>query len=493
MVRASSRGLNSLPRDHAGNAGRSQGAHDDGGNGKNLHVAATVGGDQAGDNGSRGPSADIDDVLTRVPDVDQSNDAFNGAFALDDELNESQRDAVFAEVGAVRVVAGPGSGKTRVLTRRIAHLVRNVGAPAWSILAVTFTKKASEEMRARVRNTLGEDMSGQVALGTFHSICARLLRRHGDALPAVVPGLDSRFSIFDTEDSRRLLTDIIKEMGQDIKEVKPNMMRSSISKLKSQGLGPQDIAKRSEDMLERGKSTGFVGGKARHANMVAEIYTKYQARLIQSNALDFDDIILVALRLLWQDEEVFRSVGRQYRHILVDEWQDTNGPQYDIILEIVRAGREAQQAREDNRRAAQAAREGGSRGIDQWGEAEGPAYSSPAGLGDRGSPDTGGAEAETPSAKVVGVRGGGAAGRPRPQPAPPSIFVVGDTDQCIYKFRGADYTNVARFVKDFEGCRTVMLRENYRSTANIARAATAVIGQVSGRAEQPTIATTAVQ
>lgn len=121
VVRPSSWGLNCLPGDHAGSAGRYRGAHD--GGTSNLHVAAAVG-DRASDNGSRGPPADVDDVLTRVPDVDQSNDPFYGAAALDDELNESQRDAVFAEVGAVRVVAGPGSGKTRVLTRRIAHLVR---------------------------------------------------------------------------------------------------------------------------------------------------------------------------------------------------------------------------------------------------------------------------------------------------------------------------------------------------------------------------------
>eukprot|EP00752_Nemacystus_decipiens_P014939 g13298.t1 len=410
-----------------------------------------------GDRGQHFSESDVDDDLTREPDDDLGDGNGSGlhpAAAEDEDLNESQRNAVFAEIGAVRVVAGPGSGKTRVLTRRIAHLVRDVGAPAWSILAVTFTKKASEEMRIRVRNALGEDISGQVALGTFHSVCARLLRRHGDALPAVVPGLDGRFSIFDTEDSRKMLADIIKENGLDVKEVKPAVIRSSISKLKSQGLGPEDIREQCKDL---------VGNAKKRAQTMAQIYHTYQTRLVASNAVDFDDIILVALRLLRQDKEVFRAVGRQYRHILVDEWQDTNGPQYDLVLEIVRAGREAQLAREEARRAAREAREG-------------------AGLP---APE---AAAATTAAGPLGIQA-----PPQPPSPPPSIFVVGDTDQCIYKFRGADYTNVARFVEDFEGCRTVLLRENYRSTANIATAATAVIGQVSGRAEQATVATTAVQ
>ncbi|CAM9905932.1 unnamed protein product, partial [Hapterophycus canaliculatus] len=136
--------------------------------------------------------------------------------------------------------------------------------------------------------------SPQVALGTFHSACARLLRKHGDALPAVVPGLDGRFSIFDTEDSRRLLTEIIKEMNLDIKEVKPNVVRSSISKLKSQGVMP-------EFMMASVESKGYVGAALKRAKRMAEIYSTYQRRLVQSNALDFDDIILVALRLLRED------------------------------------------------------------------------------------------------------------------------------------------------------------------------------------------------
>ncbi|CAM9223898.1 unnamed protein product, partial [Hapterophycus canaliculatus] len=403
------------------------------------------GGNGDGGNRHRGgcnTSCDVDDALTQQ----QSDDVGGGngkmaphaTDALHDELNESQRDAVFAEVGAVRVVAGPGSGKTRVLTHRIAHLVRNVGAPASSIFAVTFTIKASEEMRLRVRKALGARVSDQVTVGTFHGVCAKLLRRHGKALKAVVPGLTSSFKIIDTEDSHRRLTDAMKDMCVDFREYTPRAMLSVISKLKNEGVGP-------EDMGQRAESEGLKGAASDRTGTIAEVYALYQSRLVQANALDFDDIILVALRLLQQDAEVFRAVGRQYRHIVVDEWQDTNGPQYDIVLEIVRAGREAELAREENAwRAAQA---------------EGQ-------QGDNGDPPP----------------------LPPPPPPPPSIFVVGDTDQCIYKFRGADYTNVTRFVKDFDKCQTVLLRQNYRSTANIARAASAVIARVSGRLEQPTTA-----
>ncbi|CAM9722536.1 unnamed protein product [Choristocarpus tenellus] len=221
-----------------------------------------------------------------------------GGYEMEDGLNPSQQEAVVSPVGPVRVVAGPGSGKTRVLTRRVAHLVRNLSAPPWSILAVTFTNKAAAEMRGRVAKILGKDVTGQITLGTFHSVCARLMRRFGEHLPALIPGLDRQFTIFDTDDSRKLVAEIIKEMGLDSTKVKPQWFISQMSWLKSQGKGPNDVME-----LNKGRGGGTISAeKKKMLKTLAELFPIYQRRLAESNAVDFDDLLLVTLRLLKENK-----------------------------------------------------------------------------------------------------------------------------------------------------------------------------------------------
>ncbi|CAM9963037.1 unnamed protein product [Discosporangium mesarthrocarpum] len=385
-----------------------------------------------------------------------------------DGLNESQRQAVTASLGPIRVVAGPGSGKTRVLTRRIAHLVRNLGAPPWSLLAVTFTNKAAAEMRGRVTSILGQDVTAQVTLGTFHSVCALLMRRFGDHLPSLVPGLDGQFTIFDADDSRRLTGEILKELGLDVTKVKPNLFCSAMSWMKSQGKGPNDVMAQNEAGGGRwGSGMGGIDSKS-SLKTLAQVFPTYQKRLAESNAVDFDDLILLTLRLLREDKQVYQAVGRKYRHILVDEWQDTNGPQYDLVRELTRAGQRGQQlrvaARGDALAAARAQEAAtGATGV-AAGEQRGPGPGGGLG-GDDGEGEGWGA------AKEAAV--------------PESIFVVGDTDQSIYAFRGAVAGNVEQFERDFKGCQSVLLCENYRSTSNIAGVADAVIKKVQGRKAKP--------
>jgi len=289
-----------------------------------------------------------------------------------DGLNPAQREAVETADGPVLVLAGPGSGKTRVLTHRVAHLVREGGVEPWRIMAVTFTNRAAGEMRARLARLIGMRLD-RLTIGTFHAICVRILRRDHEAA-----GISRTFVIFDESDQLAVARQAIKELGLDDKLYRPRAMLNTISKAKNELIRPADyrpITYRQE-----------VAGR---------IYQRYQAILQENNGLDFDDLLMQTVYLLRENDEALQKHQRRYLHILVDEWQDTNTAQYELVRLLSAAHR--------------------------------------------------------------------------------NIFVVGDEDQSIYRFRGADYRNVARFRQDFPDTRVILLERNYRSTQTILDTANAVI------------------
>lgn len=314
-------------------------------------------------------------------------------------LNAAQRTAVKAPPGPMIVLAGPGSGKTRVLTSRIAFLIKNGAAPT-SIVAVTFTNKASNEMRQRIKNVLGikHDSELQVTVGTFHKICLNILREYGYLM-----GLAPNFLIFDADQQRELVTHAMQELGYSTETMQPNTIRSAISNLKSQNLAPENAG-------EFHQRNGAVWNP-KFVNTVMRVYQVYQEELRRSNAVDFDDILLFTLRLLQQHSAVTAQLQDRWQHLLVDEWQDTNVPQYSLIRLL-------------------AAPSGGR--------------------------DTA------------------------------SVFVVGDADQSIYGWRGADFTNVAKFESEFAAER-ILLEHNYRSTSTIVEAAQCVIERNGGRVDKKMI------
>lgn len=287
-------------------------------------------------------------------------------------LNPQQQQAVNAGNGPTLVLAGPGSGKTSVLTRRIAYLIGNLGLKPWNILAVTFTNKAAREMGARVEALLGEARGLQ--LGTFHSICARLLRREAEALP-----FDSNFVIFDSDDQLSLVKQVLKDLNVDDKTYRPQGVHAAISRAKNELILPDEnypIQNYRDEVVKR-------------------VYARYQQALLQNNALDFDDLLLWMTVLAEDHPAVREKYARQFEHILVDEFQDTNTVQYRLLKALASFHR--------------------------------------------------------------------------------NLFVVGDADQSIYRWRGADYRNVQRFEEDFPDAVTILLEQNYRSTQNILDAAMAVI------------------
>ncbi|MCS7220243.1 MAG: UvrD-helicase domain-containing protein [Anaerolineae bacterium] len=293
-------------------------------------------------------------------------------------LNEQQRLAVTAGHGPVLVLAGPGSGKTRVLTHRIAWLVAWQRLDPWRIIAVTFTNKAAREMRGRVEQLLGADWHG-LTLGTFHSICARILRREGHHL-----GIPSNFTIFDEEDQAKVIKQALKDLNLDDKRFPPSSVHAVISRAKNELILPEDYIPRTY-----------------WEEAVGRAYWRYQELLRASHALDFDDLLLQAVLLFRQVAEVRERYQERYKHILVDEFQDTNSAQYELVRLLSRRWR--------------------------------------------------------------------------------SVFVVGDEDQSIYRWRGADYRNVMRFREDFPDAQTILLEKNYRSTQIILDAANAVIACNSHR------------
>ena len=312
-------------------------------------------------------------------------------------LNPQQRAAVEFRGPALLIVAGAGSGKTRVLTHRIAHLLANREAWPSQILAITFTNKAANEMRERIRHLVG-DPEG-MWIRTFHSACLQILRREAERL-----GHNSNFTVYDTGDTRALLKRLIKAGGYDIDKMKPQAVAAVISKAKNELQTPDDFQ-------------GNQDSKNPKASAYAELFQAYEAEKSRNNAFDFDDLIAETVHLFRAFPEVADQYRRKFRHILVDEYQDTNHAQYALIREFTK-----------------------------------PVI----------TPDPKTGEMVTPA----------------------SLTVVGDSDQSIYAFRGADIRNISEFAKDFSGAQTILLEQNYRSTQNILSAANAVISKNFDRPEK---------
>jgi len=298
-------------------------------------------------------------------------------------LNDAQRSAVSHPGGPLLVVAGAGSGKTRVLTRRIAWLIAARGAHPGSILAITFTNKAAAEMRERVADLVGP-RARMMWVSTFHSACVRILRREANRF-----GFTSSFTIYDSADQRRLMTLICRDMELDPKKINPRAVLNWISNLKNELVDHEAAGGRAQNPTEE---------------IYAEAYQAYQARLQAANAMDFDDLIMNTVHLFQAWPDVRETYRRRFRHILVDEYQDTNHAQYQLIRELT----------------------------------------------DEGS----------------------------------DLLVVGDSDQSIYAFRGANIRNILEFEDDFPDAATILLEQNYRSTQTILSAANAVISRNEGRKDK---------
>jgi len=308
-------------------------------------------------------------------------------------LNPQQIEAVEYRGQALLIVAGAGSGKTSVLTRRIAHLLQHKEVWPSQILAITFTNKAAGEMRERVKHMLGEGADG-IWLKTFHSACVMILRRESERL-----GHDPNFTIYDSGDSRAIFKRLIKELGADLHKLSPGGVASAVSNAKNELIGADDFA--------RNIDTSDPAQRA-----IAEIFTAYQQELRKNNAFDFDDLIGETVHLFRAFPEVAAQYQRKFRQILVDEYQDTNHAQYALIRELTKPL---------------------------------PIEFS---------------EVDPRTGEVL---------------PPASLTVVGDSDQSIYAFRGANIRNIIEFEKDFPGAKVILLEQNYRSTNNILKAANAVI------------------
>ena len=304
-----------------------------------------------------------------------------------DQLNPQQREAVETTDGPVLILAGAGSGKTRAITYRIAHLIENMGVMPESILAMTFTNKAASEMVERVDKLVGGLSIAKPVISTFHSFCVRVLRRDIEALriPSTVPGTPpigytKTFVIYDESDQQQLVKSVMRRLGIDDKQTTPRSVLAHISWAKNHMLDPQEVYLQSADpKTER----------------VAQIYAEYKKELAKANALDFDDLLLETVRLLKAASEIRDYYNRRFQYILVDEYQDTNRPQYELLR------------------------------------------------------------------LLAGTRH--------------NVCAVGDEDQSIYSWRGADIRNILEFEKDFPEAKIIRLEQNYRSTQNILQAASAVV------------------
>lgn len=290
-------------------------------------------------------------------------------------LNDKQYEAVVTTEGPCLVIAGAGSGKTKVLTHKIAYLIGEKQVKPWNILAITFTNKAANEMKERIENLVG-DVAADIWMGTFHSICVRILRRFIDRI-----GFDSSFIIFDTSDQRTLVKTCIKSIGLDDKMFTDRSVLSEISNAKNEMLEPEQYTVRANGDFRKEK--------------IALVYEMYQKRLKENNAIDFDDIINYTIKILMENPDILEYYSDKFKYVLVDEYQDTNKAQFTLVT-------------------------------------------------------------------LLASKNG-------------NITVVGDNDQGIYSFRGADISNILNFERDFPGTKIIKLEQNYRCTGNILKAANAVI------------------
>jgi DNA helicase-2/ATP-dependent DNA helicase PcrA len=321
------------------------------------------------------------------------------AAALLEGLNPAQRAAVEHRGAPLLVVAGAGSGKTRVLTRRIAHLLASQAAAPSEILAITFTNKAAAEMRERVAAAVGPRRAASMWVSTFHSMCVRILRAQAGEL-----GMKSSFTIYDAADSQRLVQLVAGAADVDTRRFTPRLLAASISNLKNELVTPLEAVERAEHEAEK---------------VVADVYVGYQARLRAAAAFDFDDLIMQTVALLQGFPAVAEHYRRRFRHVLVDEYQDTNHAQYTLVRELVG------------------------------------------------------------HAPVVGGDDEGVEAGAEQAPGLPAaeLVVVGDADQSIYAFRGATIRNIQEFERDYPDARTILLEQNYRSTQTILSTANAVISR----------------
>lgn len=295
------------------------------------------------------------------------------------QLNPEQRQAVTTGDGPVLVLAGPGSGKTRVLTQRIVHLIAQVGVRPYQILAVTFTNKAAREMEARVTELLGDQAGQGMMLGTFHATCARILRREANLLP-----VEANYVIYDADDQVRLTKSIIREISLNEKLYRPHSVHAAISNAKNELISADDYPTHTY-----------------RDEIVKRVYLEYQKRLVASNAMDFDDLLVYTAQLLESNPDVREKYALRFKHVLVDEFQDTNIAQYTLVKHLASAHK--------------------------------------------------------------------------------NIFVVGDPDQSIYRWRGADWRNVQRFEQDYPNAQIILLEQNYRSQQTILDAAMGVIDKARSR------------
>jgi DNA helicase-2/ATP-dependent DNA helicase PcrA len=361
------------------------------------------------------------------------------------DLNPEQRLAVETLDGAVLVLAGAGTGKTRVLTTRIAHILSTGRARPSEILAVTFTNKAAREMKGRVGILLGQIVEGMPWLGTFHSIGAKILRRHAELV-----GLKPDFTILDTDDQIRLLKQLLQAENVDEKHWPARVLADLMDAWKNRGLLPEQVP--------AAEAASFAGGKGK------KLYIAYQERLKVLNAVDFGDLLLQCIRLFREQTEVLRQYQVRFKYILVDEYQDTNVAQY-LWLRLLGQSTAAAPLTSPRLRGEVAAHGAAGEGLAQ------------------NSPHTERAPHPSPL-PASGEREpieSGAAPTQASRPMLKNICCVGDDDQSIYGWRGAEVDNILRFEHDFPGAKVIRLERNYRSTAHILAAASHLIAHNQGR------------
>jgi len=370
-----------------------------------------------------------------------------GATSYLDKMNPEQREAVETLDGPVLVLAGAGTGKTRVLTTRIAHILSTGRARPGDILAVTFTNKAAREMKERIGSMIGQAVEGMPWLGTFHSIGVKVLRRHAELV-----GLKSDFTILDTDDQIRLLKQLLQAEGIDEKRWPARHLAGLIDHWKNRGLTP--------DQVPAGEGAAFANGRGK------KLYQAFQERLKVLNAADFGDLLLEMIRLYREHPDVLAQYQRRFRYILVDEYQDTNVAQYLWLRLLAQKPVTAAP-----KAGGLALRDASLRDAPQG---EGQELSLP--------PQ---APEEAPHPEELGqspsVSKGEAQMEQQAQHPPKNICCVGDDDQSIYGWRGAEVDNILRFDHDFPGAKVIRLERNYRSTGHILATASHLIAHNEGR------------